>query len=385
MARKWLIFPLIVFFGVLAISFLVYPAEKDKPAHLIFQATSCRDCHNCLKPTAKDPCLDPCPRSIKIITTPFPEEGPDVVMLDQLSELYVPVPFAHKLHAQMAQQMGDGCKACHHHSPEGRIPPCRECHHDPSKPRDLRQPGLKGAYHRQCMNCHIEWSHDTSCIFCHARKVAGLLAARPADTTDLVGIKHPRITEPEKKVYKTSYNVGTVVTFHHGQHVKQFGFKCAECHHGQRCTRCHDIEAKSERALLRTKEEHHKPCINCHGQKKCNECHEKTETEGFSHANIGWPLKGYHQSLKCSSCHPNMRRITRLNRDCIACHGNWSPKTFKHTVTGLELDEAHVENDCAECHVDRKFDKKASCANCHPDGREYPRSKPGKIVAAMGR
>ena len=46
---------------------------------------------------------------------------------------------------------------------------------------DLRQPSLKGAYHRQCINCHLDWSHENACGFCHEqapdKKAAG---AKPA-------------------------------------------------------------------------------------------------------------------------------------------------------------------------------------------------------------
>ena len=383
MARKGIAIQIIVFFSILTIAFIGYTEQKDKHSQPFSQATPCSNCHNCMQPTSDSPCLEPCPRSVKAITTHSPEEGPDVVYLDQLSDQYVPVVFAHKLHAEMAQ-MGHGCESCHHYSPETHIPPCKECHHGPFNPKNLRQPGLKGAYHRQCMECHVEWSHDTACIFCHARKVAGQVPVRAPDATDIVGIKHPRISEPEKKVYKTKYNGDTVVTFHHDEHVKQFDFKCVDCHHVQKCSRCHEIEEKPKQAI-KTEEEHHKPCIICHSQTKCNECHRTTEMKGFSHAKTGWPLNQYHQSIKCRSCHTNMRKITRLNRECIACHGNWSPSTFKHAVTGLELDEEHMENDCAECHVERKFDEKPSCSNCHDEGTKYPQSIPGKMATATGK
>ena len=28
---------------------------------------------------------------------------------------------------------------------------------------DLRMPNLKGAYHRQCLNCHRDWAHENEC------------------------------------------------------------------------------------------------------------------------------------------------------------------------------------------------------------------------------
>lgn len=348
--------------------------EKEKPVSPSGSHVSCGDCHTCSTPTAEAPCLRRCPRFSKTVVSHSPEEGPSVVILDQLSDIYVPVIFPHKLHAQMAG-MAEGCVVCHHHSPAGHIPPCRECHGGPSNPQNLDQPSLKGAYHRQCMSCHREWSHDTECTVCHARKTAEVKLVEITDTTDIMGLLHPNIEEPDKRIYQTSYNGGTVVTFHHKEHIHLFGFKCVDCHQEEGCSRCHDIER--ETALTKSLEEHHEPCASCHDMNRCGYCHAKEETKGFNHARVGWPLSRYHQNLECRACHPAGRKIGKLDRDCVACHSDWTTGIFKHGVTGLVLDEIHGEMDCADCHVDRKFDRKPSCANCHDDGRAHPESSPG--------
>jgi DnaJ-class molecular chaperone len=113
---------------------------------------------------------------------------------------------------------------------------------------------------------------------------------------------------------------------------------------------------------------------------RCAHCHLKGEMAGFSHARTGWPLSRYHKNLDCRACHPSGRKIGRLNRDCVACHDGWAAGTFRHAVTGLVLDEIHAEMDCADCHVDRMFELKPSCANCHDDGRAYPESSPGTLT-----
>ena len=65
---------------------------------------------------AEDPCLVDCPRhGGHFYGKHEADEGPDVVVIDQLADLYRPVVFAHQLHAGMANMNG-GCKNCHHYS-----------------------------------------------------------------------------------------------------------------------------------------------------------------------------------------------------------------------------------------------------------------------------
>jgi len=352
--------------------------QRSEPVTETLPAGTCSDCHICFTPNKKDPCLRSCPRLSRTAIAHSPEEGPEVVILNQLEDLFEPVIFAHKLHAQMTQ-MGGGCEVCHHYSPKGHIPPCRQCHGGFLNPVDLRQPGLKGAYHRQCLNCHKEWSHSTECAVCHLKKAPGDPAIGHVDSTDIIGIYHPHISMPDRWIYQTSYEQGSAVIFHHKEHVDLFGIKCVSCHREESCSRCHEMGGKQER-LARTPEEHHKPCISCHAMKRCQICHTAGGAEYFDHARTGWPLNRYHQGLRCRKCHPSGEKTSKPDRDCIACHGKWSTETFKHSVTGLTLDEIHQQMDCGNCHLESKFGKKPSCANCHDDGRTYPQSRPGTTM-----
>jgi len=66
------------------------------------------------------------------------------------------------------------CAGCHHHSPAGERPPrCAACH-GPTAAATMDKPGLKVAYHRQCIGCHQRMGIDKQgCTDCHAeRKVA---------------------------------------------------------------------------------------------------------------------------------------------------------------------------------------------------------------------
>jgi hypothetical protein len=336
----------------------------------------CRRCHTCDVPTALEPCLMSCPRDQMVHQTSKHElrEAPDSLLLDQLSDMFFPVHFGHKLHAQMAE-MGKDCATCHHFSPPGEIPPCRECHLPDGKSDDLSKPNLKGAYHRQCLSCHREWSHDTKCVVCHTPRKDEILAAVDTDPTDIIGKKHPAITTPVKKVYTTEFKEGPIVTFQHGEHVDLFGFRCVDCHRDESCGNCHDIQ--KTRPQTRTQGEVHVLCDDCHGDASCDKCHSTMERPGFTHNQTGWPLTPYHQSLECWSCHPAGRRISRLSRMCINCHADWTQDNFRHAVTGMVLDELHSQLDCTACHTDLRYDKAPTCSDCHDDGRSSESAPPG--------
>lgn len=357
------------------------------------EQSPCSPCHTCAKPTAENPCLREClrPNAPGHSGEPAPDFAPDVVILDELEDLYLPVPFDHRGHADMAE-MTIGCTICHHYTPEGSAhPACKSCHEVGTMREDMRKPGLKGAYHRQCMNCHREWSHQTACEVCHPPKAGrsddGQLTTRPSKD-DIVGRMHPPIPEPETKVYQTSHlrQPGTNVTFRHKEHIHRFGLKCAECHHEDSCSRCHE-EGKSEAGRAKTLEEHHKPCATCHDMEnpeRCDHCHwavGQPEPAPFDHVNTGWPLKPYHENRSCRVCHRDVRFV-KLDNSCGACHGEWDPEKFEHMVTGQALDENHAGQDCEVCHIGAQYDRPPRCDECHDDdeGISFPEKRPGPRV-----
>jgi len=124
-------------------------------------------------------------------------EAPETVTIDTLAHLYQPVQFSHKRHTQLT-----GCKDCHHHttgqqdrdpncmrchaqSTEASKVGCKECHSkkqfypeqlsDARSPRlyHIDKPGLKGAYHLNCVLCHEQMNGPTGCEGCHALTVKG--------------------------------------------------------------------------------------------------------------------------------------------------------------------------------------------------------------------
>ncbi len=307
--------------------------------------------------------------------------------------MYLPVPFDHRGHAEMAE-MTIGCAVCHHYTPEGmEHPACKSCHEMSPGGIDIRKPGLKGAYHRQCLSCHREWSHATACETCHQPKVGRASRGNTIETQtkdDIMGQVHPPIPKPDRKIYQTKYQyvAGTNVIFRHKEHTHRYGLRCAECHHEDNCPRCHEA-GKSEAKRVKTLEEHHDPCARCHDMESpegCDDCHRlegEPAPTAFDHASTGWPLDAYHEDKSCRACHVAIP-FGRLNKDCNTCHSTWGPDSFNHAVTGQQLDENHREIDCAECHTDRKFGQPPTCDECH-DEEVFPDKRPGPPSGAERR
>lgn len=284
----------------------------------------------------------------RLDTTTRPTDmGPDVVILKELVNMYQPVPFDHRTHARMAE-MWDGCVTCHHRSPlpttmpansvpvdqrtqeaSAKIPACKSCHAVDAKDVEVGMPNLKGALHRQCLNCHREWAHANSCVVCHQPR-EGAVAAAPAPTVDdIVGRMHPPLPEPDQKVYQTRFEPadGRNVLFRHKEHVAQFGLKCVNCHRRDTCANCHDAKAgvlqHKPMNPGRTWEDSHEPCMNCHREDRCVHCHfkdDKTPPPLFNHAMTGQLFDKDHENLKCGDCHSFLKMKQTPTCGSATCH-----------------------------------------------------------------
>ena len=334
----------------------------DEPKAMM---SPCGDCHVCDKPTMDYPCLRPCPRHDWKMTTEHTEdEGPNMLLLDKLANLYTPVNFSHRMHAHWTS-ISEGCSECHHYSPAGRIPPCSECHTKTINPKNLRQVGLKGAYHQHCMGCHEEWSLSNDCNFCHAK------IGPDGKPTELLKVERGLVAEPEKLVYDTKKEDGPVVTFFHQEHAHIYGIDCMNCHRGESCGICHTPYEKRAGGPP-TPAEIHSRCFGCHENDACDKCHHQGEATGFTHTQTGWPLNRFHQKLSCNACHPAGKQVARLNTSCTSCHKTWNSSNFAHgKITGVALGEIHSSLDCSDCHQNKRFDVKPSCDGCH-EGYKYP-------------
>ena len=364
---------------ILSLNLLTAQPAREK--HHAQFPLNCSECHTCAKPTYENPCLKLFPDFTRegITVHHSAEEAPEILNINVLSNIYKGSVFTHRLHAEMSEMTG-GCISCHHFNPPGKIAPCRECHEATLLHKDLSKPGLKGAYHRQCMNCHRNWSHQTDCTVCHELKPSPVSKAKISDKARFIGKKHEKqkLSPPHKMLFTTDYEKGPLVTFFHDEHVRLFNIACVKCHQQESCGRCHDIM----KPVVYRKDIKHKICDSCHEQEinhDCYKCHDTVEKKRFAHQQTGWPLNKFHRALNCTQCHDHKGDFIKPDKNCVSCHENWIMGSFNHTVTGLILDENHVDNDCLDCHKDNNFNDKPDCTDCHDD-YSYPKFLPGNLV-----
>ena len=334
---------------------------------------NCKECHGCDIPTHKNPCLILFPefRRQGMTVLQSAEETPELIVIDKMKDEYEPTIFTHRLHAEMASMSG-GCESCHHFNPPGKILSCESCH-EKERSRELRKPSLKGAYHRQCLDCHLEWSHTTNCTVCHEKR-----GSKFEDKKEFLGKSHEKLVVPKKIVYQTPEADDPIVTFFHDDHSGKFGLKCSVCHSNESCNRCHD----QDRGVAKIEKEEHENCSLCHEAEiddDCEKCHMAEESSPFSHETKGWKLNRFHQDLKCESCHKD-NNFQKIAKKCLSCHKEWNKGQFDHKITGLILDEDHVDHDCKDCHIQSNFDSKPSCEACHDDEFSFPASLPGTRI-----
>ncbi len=333
----------------------------------------CKKCHICDTPTKANPCLVICPRNKIEVIRHLPEEGPEMIILDEITsenDLYQSVKFTHKLHAEMSLMAG-GCSSCHHFNPPGKIVKCISCH-EPTRIREaLSVPDLKAAYHRQCMGCHQTWEKKTKCESCHLLNTKKGSVAKKESIENV----HPKILIPNRIVYETESEKGKIVTFFHNDHSSLFGFECSDCHTSQSCSSCHSQKIKPSKV-----NDEHVRCSKCHEtEKDCKKCHQDELAQPFNHlSKTGFALTKYHAISNCALCHKDKNNFSGLKKDCIYCHKN-SEGLFKHSITGIILDEIHSELECLNCHLKNDYSIKPSCIECHDD-MSFPANIPGDKV-----
>lgn len=166
------------------------PADKNT-------LESCRTCHRL--PLAELDGKDPGAAARKELSersshykTVKEDSIPETIVIDVLSKDYQPSRFPHRKmvqaiserveESQMARvfhtDQAGLCAGCHHNSPNTLEPPkCGSCHSKNGPDTEIRsdgRPGLKGAYHGQCITCHqkmeITSVAATDCAKCHEEK-----------------------------------------------------------------------------------------------------------------------------------------------------------------------------------------------------------------------
>ena len=346
------------------------------------QSLNCKSCHLCEYPTKQDPCLIECPRKEIASINRSPKEGPDVVVINEMSDNYMGVVFSHRIHSQMSE-LSDGCTGCHHYNTTGPILNCRNCHENNRSRENVSVPDLKAAYHRKCLSCHKQWSHENGCSNqCHLRKGEDIQYRRQQAIKGLIGKTHPELPEPTKMLWETNYDAGKIVTFFHNEHIQLFKINCTSCHSQENCVKCHENKIVKDYnkpvKIQKSFEEHHKPCDNCHYGNSCNKRHRETEMTNFNHGkSTGWQLSTYHSSLACSKCHGSSMPYKRLDKNCVSCHKNFTQGKFDHKLVGLIFSDNHKDLECKNCHLNGDFTRSPKCSECHDD-KSYPAQLPGK-------
>ncbi|MGB5987489.1 MAG: Ni/Fe-hydrogenase cytochrome b subunit [Desulfobacterales bacterium] len=316
---------------------------------------------------------------------PSVAHAPKVIFLDnalvnKLSDRYEPVRFMHSKHANVLAD----CTICHHRLPreEGdrygrpvsmallkreQTDPagCAACHAEPFQPQDLGTPGLKGAYHQLCMDCHQESEQvpysrgpvlysamvrgpmvrtldtraPTDCLACHAKKVP--------NHNQLVQFKGP---------------VDALAVT-------------------QNCLSCHEKEG---RAILETAH------WNWHGHSPYTVGHEKRIDLGKKSATINnfcinlngnWP--------RCTSCHigygwqdENFDFKDMGKIDCLVCHDTTGK--YKKSPAGSGFPEKNLDLAVIAQNVGRP--SRSTCGmNCHFRGGGGDAVKHGDMSSILDK
>ncbi|MCJ2164795.1 MULTISPECIES: sulfate respiration complex hexadecaheme cytochrome HmcA [unclassified Pseudodesulfovibrio] len=175
--------------------------HASRPAAKVLSDASCVACHNVgnqedgsLKMLAAAPKETLAAKAATVIAarpqSPAQvavEDIPEFVNIGVISDKYLPSKMPHrKIVLSLMDGMKDSqlatafhaapeaiCAGCHHNSPATKTPPkCASCHGKPFAVEG--KPGLKAAYHGQCMSCHTEMKLEkpaaTNCVACHEKK-----------------------------------------------------------------------------------------------------------------------------------------------------------------------------------------------------------------------
>jgi len=162
------------------------PVTKDN-------SESCKTCHTLKQAQLKS--MDPkiaAKKALADLSGDYKpvkvDKIPETVVIDVLANEYMPssLPHGQMVRAIFARveksnmakvfhtDQAGLCMGCHHNSPKTLEPPkCGSCHSKKGPGTDGR-PGLKGAYHGQCITCHqkmeVKTIAATDCVKCHEKK-----------------------------------------------------------------------------------------------------------------------------------------------------------------------------------------------------------------------
>jgi len=283
----------------------------------------------------------------------------------------------------------DDCASCHADFHRGQFAEgCAECHDTRSftqvpAVRIHAQSGfpLTGAHLQiTCASCHFDAragnyeNLDRQCISCHRpafESVKSIDHVAQGFSTECLQCHDTRAW-------------ADAPAFDHAS----TGFPLVAAHALLRCASCHVQPGNA----LKFQPSGPNDCYACHQSDyerahdhrgfptTCLDCHDQNSFHGadFDHSATGFPLRGAHADVQCSSCHvqPGNALINTPSGpdDCYACHqadyqrahaGSGIPTTcldchneqsfgdadFDHSTTSFPLVGAHVQVACSGCHV----------------------------------
>jgi hypothetical protein len=381
--------------------------------------------------------------------------GPKVIVLDKvgpsdvIGNRYGPVLFRHKYHAGIVKD----CSVCHHffseHSNDQVVPgdkcdkchasanfesmskelPCDTCHNTASAPTPrvvtssegsmLTIPGLKAAYHRNCLECHQNMGGPQGCGECHLANVP--------DHTELVGkydgsgtceechpgkVKevqkstHYRLNQPyalgflhdEKKPsdvgmlnrYGRLWGTDAVTSWD-----AKFAGACKTCHIGYGLI----PYTSGEKKIFAESEFGNVDCLICHYKGDYSTANPDRASRNFANL-ISYAKKVEHTSSDaCKRCHTalssNMDAVSpeysglrgtpfeqgkdvhaNFGMSCFDCHYEQAHRFQRQVSPSVQAaDSPRNEQSCSKCHRDaHTSDKYAkmvpfmACTGCHiPD------------------
>ncbi len=323
----------------------------------------------------------------------------------------------------------DGCKKCHVLG-EGVVNrQCKDCHKTLAKSAMHTGFGEK----KKCVDCHTDhkgrsanisdwgqvggrrdFEHDrtkfsltgvhaeVACTKCHKQKLAtGRTSFMGLDSTcvgchgnvheftskDLLG----KCVDCHGEGGKRKKMKSADLFFNHGDRAglpligKHAEAECRDCHKGAKmslkrkrvCSSCHQKDSPHGKGFIRA---------------DCSQCHsiDVFSKPSFSHEKTKFPLRGQHDTKRCSKCHDSPKK--KPARNCEGCHGDPHRERFSqftcatcHALGGKKKIESfdhakdakfaltgkHTRLECRSCHRGKgptRFEKLGvgkECRTCH--------------------
>jgi hypothetical protein len=264
--------------------------------------------------------------------------------------------------------------------------------------------GTKNFSHDRDTRFAITGKHkQVSCDKCHARSGTGKKVYRfPLMGGNFCANCHDNVHKGEfssefaKKACSschTTESFGQLKKFDHST----TDFELRGKHRSLNCQKCH-VATRRVARNGRVKHRYIFPnlreqnCASCHKDPhdgeyfgSCASCHVESSFKVTKDFHKNFKLSGVHNSLECTQCHLQEKRLSGTGTNCITCHQKddvhggslpnckechsqvyWEAATFSHSFTGFPLRGAHRAQECSACHASGMYKgTPTECFACH--------------------